>query len=271
MLIKTKKCPNCNSKYDEARPTCPVCGAHNSNPKARKLSPYVSLVPWKHQIILIFLGLLCLSLVWTLVSSILQAIKGAEFANSSEAYFFTTFSGYAIVVSIALFILLSNKKNILQLHNFKNAVIAGIAATAVMTFIGGLLTFLVANFTNLGFNNNQTMAVDMIFEYPFLSYILFGVFGSFLEEMTYRVGLFSFIKRVKPKLAYVVTILVFSLIHFNFGSFTDGTLITELVNLPSYIICGAILTYIYEKHGLFASVIAHSLYNIFAVSMTLAV
>ena len=101
--------------------------------------------------------------------------------------------------------------------------------------------------------------------YPFISLIFLGVIGPICEELTYRVGLFSVLK--KPKwLAYVIGTLVFALAHF---SFTSTNIINELVNLPVYIVSGFALCLAYDKFGLAASLTAHTVNNIYSVSMVI--
>ena len=70
------------------------------------------------------------------------------------------------------------------------------------------------------------------------------ILAPFAEEMTYRIGLFSALKRVNLILAFIVTALVFGLIHFDlsgviqgFNTGTEGSrkyAINELCNLPLY-------------------------------------
>ena len=90
--------------------------------------------------------------------------------------------------------------------------------------------------------------------------------------MTYRVGLFSFLMRTKRWLAYMVTIIVFAFIHFDFTSILTGiqtgvwdTLINEILNLPEYMMAGAVLCVLYDTCGLSASIIAHVGNNLFSI------
>ena len=111
-------------------------------------------------------------------------------------------------------------------------------------------------------NGNQ-QAIDVTSEsYPLTALIIFGFIGPICEELTYRVGLFSFSKRISKWLAYPLTILVFALIHFNFSA---SSLVNELYNLPYYIIAAFALTFTYDKFGFAGSITAHVLNNIISL------
>jgi len=60
--------------------------------------------------------------------------------------------------------------------------------------------------------------------------------------------------------------LIFGLIHM---SFKPETIVNELVNLPSYILAGSILTYAYEKEGFAVSTYAHITNNLISFLLTI--
>ena len=84
-----------------------------------------------------------------------------------------------------------------------------------------------------GVNDNENAIDSITNAYPLLSLLVFGIMGPVVEEFTYRVGLFSFIRRFNRPAAYIITIAIFALIHFNFQS---TNIVNELINLPSYIV-----------------------------------
>jgi len=117
-------------------------------------------------------------------------------------------------------------------------------------------------------SNNQNEASLQSIEsiYPMTSLIVFGIIGPICEELTYRVGLFSLFQRKSRLIAYIVTILMFTLIHFNFSLNAD-VLINELLNLPYYIFGALAFTFIYDKFGFASSLTAHILNNILSLSL----
>ena len=74
--------------------------------------------------------------------------------------------------------------------------------------------------------------------------------------------------RINKYLAYAVTILVFAFIHFDFECFGKGTLVNELLNMPFYLFAGFTFTFLYEKFGFGASVMAHVSNNLYSIIMT---
>lgn len=115
-------------------------------------------------------------------------------------------------------------------------------------------------------NINETSLQTMRDVYPIASLVIFGLVGPICEEFTYRVGLFSFFKRINKWVAYVVTIIIFAFIHFNF-SLNPTTLINELLNLPLYMFAAFAFSFTYDKFGLAGSLSAHITNNIISLSL----
>ena len=119
-----------------------------------------------------------------------------------------------------------------------------------------------------GTNDNQTAAVSIVNNYPIFAFFILCLMGPICEEMTYRMGLFSFLKRINIILAFVLSALVFAFIHFNPES---SNIIDELWALPSYIVPGVILAVAYYHRGPACSMTAHILYNLMSFLMILLV
>lgn len=152
-------------------------------------------------------------------------------------------------------------------------------------------------------NQNQSGLNTMIACQPVLSVIMVVIFAPIVEELTYRQGLFEAIRRKNETLGIIVTVLVFALIHFSFSTviayfnydallaskssllvktIENGTyvyyskqemyylVIDEIINFPSYVIGGTILTYTYKKHGsVVESILVHSSLNLISVVATI--
>lgn len=119
-----------------------------------------------------------------------------------------------------------------------------------------------------GDNINESSLQTLTSAYPIASLIIFGVIGPVCEEFTYRVGLFSFFKRINKWVAYVVTIIIFAFIHFNFS--TDAsTLLNEVLNLPFYMFAAFAFSFTYDKFGLAGSLSAHIVNNVMSLSLSL--
>ena len=112
-------------------------------------------------------------------------------------------------------------------------------------------------------NINQASLVSLDKLYPLTSLIIFGFIGPICEELTYRVGLFSLCKRRSRALAYVITIIVFAFIHFNFDT---KNLLNEILNLPFYAFAAAAFSFTYDHFGFAGSLTGHVINNVFSLA-----
>lgn len=139
----------------------------------------------------------------------------------------------------------------------------GLGYGFVVLFIGIMLGILYdALHITLDDNLNQSTINSLVVERPFLSFITFVFLGPIVEEFTYRLGLFTYLARRSRLLAYVLTLSLFGLIHFNF---TNTDLINELLNLPFYLSAGLFFCYVYEKEGFAVVTLAHITNNLISI------
>ena len=131
---------------------------------------------------------------------------------------------------------------------------------------GFLLSLLISIWYKGDSNANQIDAESLVVVYPIPAFILFCFLGPICEELTYRVGLYSLLRRFNKYLALVLTTIVFALIHYRFN---NEDVVSELWSIPSYLVAGFILTYAYEKGGLPSSLTAHVIYNLVSFVITL--
>ena len=109
-------------------------------------------------------------------------------------------------------------------------------------------------------NINQGAVEETIKASPLLAVLVTGLIAPFVEELTYRVGAFTFLKRINTVLAYVVVGALFGLIHIkDYGS------LNEWLSYPSYLIAGLCLCFAYDKFGFGGSFLAHAMNNLLAV------
>jgi membrane protease YdiL (CAAX protease family) len=97
---------------------------------------------------------------------------------------------------------------------------------------------------------------------PIISLITFGFLGPIVEEWTYRLGLFQYLKGRSKWLAYLVTLTIFGLIHFDFST---TNLTNELFNLPIYLVAGAWFCFLYDRFGLKVAMATHIFNNLLSV------
>ena len=259
-MLNNKKCNKCQNVYDNALNECPNC--HEPNMDQNPSFKNMQMLSLPKQIALFVMGLGGLELVAFIVAFIFNATGIISWNESLVDMLFETIC-YSIT-AICLFAIL-NKDTLKLAKSFKKLrpIIAGLVcclAIFAFNFIYSLILSLTGAPISIGQNQGDIDKTAMSF--PFTSLIIFGIVGPICEEITYRVGLFSFLKRVSKWVAYPITMLVFALIHFGF---TSGNLVNELLNLPFYLFAAFALTYTYDKYGFAGSLTAHLLNNVISL------
>ena len=258
MLFKDIKCPNCDTYHDPTLQECPDC--HNSN-ELFKLNRLSKRIIFLHPIAQGGLFLAGFAYTGMLLAEIIATLLAALFARENKALFNTlsiTLTYSFMFIGLMLIVLLTRRK--LFLSKYKNGIdyVYGLAYALSIVCISIILSSIISLFYEVADSDNQTVVVSIIHNYPILAFIVIGILGPVCEELTYRVGLYSFLRRINKYLAFAVTAIVFALIHFGFDS---ENMINELWNLPVYIINGLILTIAYEHRGPACSMTAHAIYN----------
>lgn len=196
------------------------------------------------------------------VNSLDSIIEGSSnvFLNFLDSV--ALFTYYFIAFIIFIILIFINKKALKWLYAsiHKNAIVEGLAIGLIMlccTIALGLIISLLP--TDTSSNNNQQGIENAFSAAPLLSFFSIVIFAPVCEELTYRVGLFGLIAKKSKILAYVITILVFAFIHFDFEA---ENIINELINLPVYLVGAGFLCYAYARKGNpITSIVAHSTYN----------
>ncbi len=229
------------------------------------------LISRKHSLALFFLGWLGLW-IFALIFAILIPIIAPLFLTQSDAtlflespFFFQliNFLTYLFIFLIGLTILLpyigrsflpaiQSSKWLLGLPFTFVILLSSYALITVYDYLGIVLED----------NQNQSAIVTLVQDSPIISLITFGFLGPIVEEWTYRLGIFKYLKQRNNLLAYLVTLTIFGFIHFDF---TATNLVNELLNLPIYLIAGAWFCFLYDKFGLQVALSTHIMNNVFSV------
>jgi hypothetical protein len=133
---------------------------------------------------------------------------------------------------------------------------------AILLTSYGLVSLYGALGIQLEDNQNQAAIVRLVKDSPMISLFTFGLLGPIVEEWTYRLGLFQYLKSRSKWIAYVVTLTIFGLIHFDF---TATNLTNELLNLPIYLVAGAWFCFLYDRFGLQVAMATHIINNLLSV------
>lgn len=180
----------------------------------------------------------------------------------------------AFIILISIFIGLDkkgfiNKGKVFKDKNTYLTVLCFIAIYLIANYAYNFLVLIIERLGNITVtsNDNQTSLNQIIKALPVPMFFMVVILAPICEELTYRQGLFEAIRRKNEKAAIVITTLIFALIHFDFSglitSYSNALLINELINLPSYIIGGLILTLCYNKHNsIIESILTHASINL---------
>lgn len=279
------KCKVCHLKIDKDLDVCPFCGAkqHTINEEKKDAiianektfenkplelisrSKVISFSNLRH-IILILIGTVGLTFGQLIFQSIVLAISGENFLYSSQGQGIVVFSAYAFIFLVFLLFLFRDNFKILKLFFSQYKTYLFSLSLGILLIVVSFLLNLIIQRLGYVQNVNQDSALELVATFPFLSFIVLGIIGPVVEELTYRVGLFGLIRKYNRLASFAVTALLFALIHFDFSSVTTASSLTnELINIPSYLISGIILCYAYEKFGISGCIIAHLFNNVIAV------
>ncbi len=262
MLFGKKNCKNCGSSYDIAEDTCPACHDINETFNALHLPKNVIWLPAITQLILFGIGYVGIDIL-----SFIGQIIIANFFEEIDATYYMIINTIRYVGAFAaMFIVLTPYLRKFAKH-LKKVIPYLIGVLGFMALIGFNIIYngIVSLFYTTSESDNQAVANSMISTYPVLCVFVLGIIGPLVEEGTFRLGMFNFLLRVNKWVAYVVTILFFGFIHFNFFAGSVEGYINELLNLPSYLFAGFALTFLYHKFGFGASATAHILNNLYSV------
>lgn len=225
----------------------------------------------KKQLFLFFIGWLGLVIAAFIAALLISGIAGLILSPSaldlfliSEGYFTAiNFLTYALIFSLMVYLLWPWLKSTIQLRELKGAWWLGIPFTFAILFSNILMISIYDVFgIVLESNQNQEAIISLVEATPFLSFITFVFLGPIVEEWTYRLGLFQYLKQKSRWLAYGITLLLFGLIHFDFSA---PNLTNELLNLPLYSVAGAWFCFLYDRYGLKVAMTAHIFNNFLSV------
>ena len=245
---------------------------------------------WIFPLAFFLIGLVGLQVFSLIVSQILLSTSLVNDMATLNAY--NNFITYVLTfITMLVVFIFANKKaqtfNSVLLSFKKGSTYALSAATYMMSMIilslYSLITTLIYKYTSLepNVNANQSSLQYVMDAQPVITYITVVFLGPFVEEMAYRLGLFELVRRKNTVLAFIISGLVFGLLHFDFANcFIDPTtkefafqatyFLNEIINLPSYVISGLVFAYAYNLTGtLTVPLLAHMINNFIAATMML--
>lgn len=239
-------------------------------------------------LIIFILGWIGLSIIYSIVVDVGKSFGYViDYVNDPTNSYIIN-SNYQLIAYGILFVTLiiavlapafkENFKKIIQGYNKIETYAKGLIFAVILLawqIIYGLIT--TAIFGDISSNANQ-VSLTVLFKHNPVAIFLVAVFlAPICEEFTYRYALFGGIRSLGANnkynklftiLAFVLTALIFGLIHFDFDAFTTGgdALKIELINLPNYIGAGLILCYAYyHSESLITSILVHFINNLYSI------
>lgn len=228
-----------------------------------------NMFPIRKQIALFIVGWFGLHVIATLIQFLLM---GANIIiGNKETYNLSILTNAIGYIALCAILLLISNKNLVKLtksfKRYQSYIAGAVCFLAILVFSN-----LYGNFLNIvGIkateNANQESLDNINATYHLTSIIIFGLIAPICEELTYRVGLFSFCKRKATWFAYLITILVFAFIHFNLDFSSVKAFTNELLNLPYYMFAGFAFCFTYDKFGFAGSLFAHTINNVLSFTV----
>lgn len=257
MLLTTIECSNCGAYHDSTLKECPEC--HKSN-EIRTLKEFPKNVFFLHPVAQIGVFAIGFAYIGMLLTSwLLFEVLPSETAAETITY-------VLMVIGMLSVVLLTRRKMFFESFKGKDKYTIGILFGLVTAAIGLLIVNLIPIWYKGDENVNQETIESVITLYPILGFFVFCILGPVSEELAYRVGLYSFLRRFNKYLALIMTTIVFTFIHLRLDS---EDIIGELWSIPAYLLAAFAFSYVYEKKGFAASLTAHILYNIVSFVLVL--
>jgi len=270
-MKKLTKCDKCHGNYDSYLDHCPFCGETNNDtaPLDRKFNDMLFLTDYKEFLLFImgFIGLLLFSFLTGV------ALNAFPIGNKVLVSTLENFIPYLLTLVIMCCIISYDykplKANLIKSVKEYKYILVSLLATGIMIgFNFAYSAILNACGVTILNNDNQKALEEIVRGYPGFAFFFIVLFGPICEEVAYRLGLFSVLRKRNRYLAYAATIVIFTLIHFNFMS---NNLPNECLNLPNYIVPAFLFCLIYERFGLTSTTFAHILNNLVSFILVIAV
>ena len=222
-----------------------------------------------YRLIVFLIGFVGLYIIGFSLEVLVLIIRPEFLDSSSDTYIhgLTIIDAFQYLILLGVFVFFLWPRLFTLIKRFKNwkHIIIGLGFGGLVIGMTIVYNLIITQFIELPTNANEELAEGIILEAPVLSFFILGLVGPICEELTYRFGLFGLLKKKNRVLAYMVTALVFGIIHFDF----TGDLVIELLNLPVYVISGALFSLAYDLCGFEGSLTAHVTNNIYAVIVTI--
>ena len=250
------KCQRCGHWHDAWKSKCPKCGEPSQDERANPIHDITFANPFIEAVLFV-VGFTCLNLIARIISKIIIGLGLPSVMTEIECNMLLNYGTYTVLFLILAGICSIYIPKLLKSFTKPEMLWGAMVAICVLGF--DIVWGMISRSLGATINENQT-AVDSITKPNLLLAIIFiCLIGPMCEELTYRVGLFNFTRRINRVIGYLAVSVIFGLIHIHdYGS------VNEWLSYPSYVFAGLAFAFAYEKWGLGASFLAHFLVNFVA-------
>lgn len=274
-----QRCKHCGCGYDAKVSKCPKCGEISVNSRLNSQFNHQIHISYTKELALFFIGLLGKSIIGIIVAFIMQMVYVSNYGKETlQLYVESTeymvvansISFFATAIIMALVVLKERKQFGRSFATiFVLVGIGALVANVVGSLINNAIVLGIFNAIGQtppsGDSKNQLDVIKMIRMNPALIFFVVVLLAPFVEELTYRVGLFNFTSRFGKPIAYIASMLVFMSIHIDWDIIFSGIrgeeLLNEIISMPSYLLGGLVLTLAYDFGGFGAAFLAHVTIN----------
>lgn len=275
MTQSTGKCPTCKLGHNPDHFLCPKCNKSEFRAAVKDgLNPFDHMRAGRIVVIALLAFLLpilapSIALIVGFTYLLMQGrldlylsetvdIEAMIEANLPSLQTVSMFIGQILAVLAILIVARKYLGAILAgFRNYKAVLMSAFIITIVFFLSMGWGTLIEALSISSA-NENQAMVEQELIKLPVVSFISTAFLAPLLEEVTFRCGVFGLLRRKNLTAAFLVSTILFTLIHLNFAA---SNLTVELFSVPSYLLAGFALSYIYHKYGFVGSFVAHAFNN----------
>ena len=217
---------------------------------------YPEIQVWKRAVLLSIGNIFSLTIVAFVVVLIMTLARHPDVETASD------YICYSIIFAAYLAVIIFDIPKAGKILKRWEPYVVGLAFGITILILDNAYINLINLFYPATTSGNEEAIRKAIDAYPVASIFIFGLVGPMCEELAYRSGLFGLLRKWRRLPAYLITAIIFGLIHFQYTS-TD--LVREFLFLPSYIVPGVLFCAAYDLYGLPCSYTAHAFNNLFAV------
>jgi len=270
---KRVNCPKCKNSIDAYLDKCPYCANERSIDVLPKRFSNMTFISDYKELLFFLVGTVGMILISFLVDT---GIKSFPIQYDGLKTALSALISYIIISALFVCIISRDSSKLLkqlktQTTNPRTWIFVLIGLAIIIAFNYGYYYSLQACGIKLEATANEKAIDEIVKKWPAIAFFFTVLLAPVIEELCYRVGLFSILRKRNRYLAYVVVVLLFAFVHFSGSLVTDPSqMAKEAINIPLYIVPSLILAITYEYAGYSASLYIHIINNLVSFAVVFA-